>query len=76
MKFFFEVQINFSSCQCCYFLKEKIRAKDFVGAKWDLISMLASKAHEKLDAEEQRSFYQILITGGLSFHHKVWKLGT
>lgn len=44
-------------------LKEKIRVKDFVGAKWDLISMLASKGHEKLDAEEQRFFYQILITG-------------
>ncbi|EJD74742.1 leucine Rich Repeat family protein, variant [Loa loa] len=42
--------------------QEKIRAKDFVGAKWDLISMLASKGHEKLDAEEQRSFYQTLIT--------------
>uniref|UniRef100_A0A8R1XMK9 Tonsoku-like protein n=1 Tax=Onchocerca volvulus TaxID=6282 RepID=A0A8R1XMK9_ONCVO len=42
--------------------QEKIRAKDFVGAKWDLISMLASKGHEKLDAEDQRSFYQLLVT--------------
>ncbi|VDK85169.1 unnamed protein product [Litomosoides sigmodontis] len=42
--------------------QEKFRAKDFVGAKWDLISMLASKGNEKLDAEEQRLFYQTLIT--------------
>ncbi|VDN95401.1 unnamed protein product [Brugia pahangi] len=53
-----------ASCEAKFILaQEKIRAKDFVGAKWDLISMLASKAHEKLDAEEQRSFHQILITG-------------
>ncbi|KAK6105422.1 Ankyrin repeats (3 copies) family protein [Brugia pahangi] len=52
-----------ASCEAKFILaQEKIRAKDFVGAKWDLISMLASKAHEKLDAEEQRSFHQILIT--------------
>uniref|UniRef100_A0AAF5Q3C2 ANK_REP_REGION domain-containing protein n=1 Tax=Wuchereria bancrofti TaxID=6293 RepID=A0AAF5Q3C2_WUCBA len=52
-----------ASCEAKFILaQEKIRAKDFAGAKWDLISMLASKAHEKLDAEEQRSFYQILIT--------------
>ncbi|CAG9533951.1 unnamed protein product [Cercopithifilaria johnstoni] len=50
-------------CEAKFILaQEKIRAKDFVGAKWDLISMLASKGHEKLDAEERRFFYQILIT--------------
>ncbi|KAL3997347.1 Ankyrin repeats (3 copies) family protein [Acanthocheilonema viteae] len=52
-----------TSCEAKFILaQEKIRAKDLVGAKWDLISMLASKGHEKLDAEEQRSFYQVLIT--------------
>lgn len=54
-----------------FILKERFRAKDFVGAKWDLISMLASKGHEKLDAEEQRSFYQTLITGGLFLNRKL-----
>ncbi|MCP9262818.1 Leucine Rich Repeat family protein [Dirofilaria immitis] len=53
-----------ASCEAKFILaQEKIRAKDFVGAKWDLISMLASKGHEKLDAEEQRFFYQALVTG-------------
>uniref|UniRef100_A0A915PV28 Ribosomal RNA-processing protein 40 n=1 Tax=Setaria digitata TaxID=48799 RepID=A0A915PV28_9BILA len=54
-----------ASCEAKFILaqvQEKIRAKDFVGAKWDLISMLASKEHEKLDPEEQKSFYQVLIT--------------
>lgn len=51
-------------------LKEKIRAKDFIGAKWDLISLLASKGHEKLESDEQRSFYQTLVTGNFLFCHK------
>uniref|UniRef100_A0A0R3S1C1 Tonsoku-like protein n=1 Tax=Elaeophora elaphi TaxID=1147741 RepID=A0A0R3S1C1_9BILA len=46
-----------ASCEAKFIL-----AQDFVGAKWDLISMLASKGYERLDAEEQRLFYQILIT--------------
>ncbi|VDM95191.1 unnamed protein product [Thelazia callipaeda] len=52
-----------SLCEAKYILaQEKIRVKDFVGAKWDLISMLSSKEHEKLDEEEQESFYKILVT--------------
>ncbi|VDN58961.1 unnamed protein product [Dracunculus medinensis] len=42
-------------------LKEKIRAKDFNGAKWDFISMLSSKFFDKLDDDERNSFEQSMI---------------
>ncbi|VDM40040.1 unnamed protein product [Toxocara canis] len=41
--------------------QEKARVKDFEGAKWDLISMLSSKGFTKLEADEQKSFHQLLI---------------
>ncbi|VDK38096.1 unnamed protein product [Gongylonema pulchrum] len=57
-------------CESRFILaQEKIRAKDFVGAKWDLISMLASGEHEKLEEDERSTFFQMLIMGKFFFRH-------
>ncbi|VDD89806.1 unnamed protein product [Enterobius vermicularis] len=41
--------------------QEKIRAMDFDGAKWDMISILCGKDFNALDNEEQSSLQQCLI---------------